>query len=374
MGRRGILAGVLACMAAAGVTHAQVSQAGLHFDSTRTGSVNAGSASELQFGGTQPFTLEAWVRPDGWTGGDTHRAIISKFNSGSVGAWQFVIRNNNSLGFHREVNPWWMNGNTTVPTGQWRHVAATYDGSVMRTYVNGVLDVQESRGSSSTTTSPVMIGATLNSGQPANRFLGVIDELRVWNVAKSAPQLLADMNTTLAGTEANLVGYWNMNELTSGGTTLPDLSPSGNNGTLSATGVSLITSDLVSSISASADDVEMDEQVTYSISVENKGPMIAGSTVVTVTFPENFVFESTTLDSEDYTMDGDGMTLDPQDLSEGDEIAFDLVLTAAGFGAGTLTVEAEQELDDIVPADNTATEETTVVEPTTVQGWESIMR
>lgn len=357
----------------AGAAHGQVSEAGLQFDGT-TGSVNCGSASQLQFGGTAPFTLEAWIRPGGWLGGDTHRTIISKYNAGSIGAWQFVVRNNNSLGFLRETSPWWLNGNSSVPTNQWRHVAATYDGSTMRIYINGNLDVSESRGFSSTTTSPVLIGAALSSGEPHNRFHGVMDELRVWNIAKSASELQAARNEPITGTEPGLVGYWNMNELTGGGTTLPDLSPSGNDGTLSATGATLVTSDLATSISAPAPSVETGESIVYTINIQNKGPMIAGSTEVTVAFPANFDFESTTLDAEDYTIDGSGLTLDPRDLMEGENINFQLVMSASALGEGTLEVSALQNLADMVPADNTATEETSVVAPTSIGNWNWIVR
>ena len=44
------------------------------------------------------------------------------------------------------------------------------------------------------------------------RFGGLIDEVRIWNVARTQPQIQADYNSYLTGSEPNLVGYWNFEE------------------------------------------------------------------------------------------------------------------------------------------------------------------
>jgi len=43
-------------------------------------------------------------------------------------------------------------------------------------------------------------------------FHGAIDELRIWNVARSQAQLQQDRSELLQGNEANLVGYWTFDE------------------------------------------------------------------------------------------------------------------------------------------------------------------
>jgi hypothetical protein len=57
-------------------------------------------------------------------------------------------------------------------------------------------------------------------------FSGVIDELRIWNIARTEADIRSTMNRLLTGTEANLVGYWRFDETS--GTTFADRSPSGN--------------------------------------------------------------------------------------------------------------------------------------------------
>ena len=49
-------------------------------------------------------------------------------------------------------------------------------------------------------------------GYPPAFFNGQIDEFRIWNVARTAAQIAATMGKTLAGNEANLVGYWKFDE------------------------------------------------------------------------------------------------------------------------------------------------------------------
>ena len=74
-------------------------------------------------------------------------------------------------------------GSTFLPMGTWSHVAFTYNGSVLRLYVNGYLDAELSATGfmARATTAPFTIGTS--SGQN-NSFIGSIDELRVSNVVR----------------------------------------------------------------------------------------------------------------------------------------------------------------------------------------------
>jgi hypothetical protein len=74
-------------------------------------------------------------------------------------------------------------------------LATTYDGSVLRLYVNGVQVSSRNRsGNFATSTNPLSIG-----GDPiyAQYFTGRIDEARVYNVARTQAQIQAGMNAPL---------------------------------------------------------------------------------------------------------------------------------------------------------------------------------
>ena len=136
------------------------------------------SALGLPFGGVEPFSITAWVKN---RGGGT---IIGKFNGGVIGAYILVV--SGTVTFHREVAPWGLAGTKTLPVDEFAHVAATYDGSNMKIYIDGALDAKQARGAQNTdTVTPVLIGARFTGGNPSEFFKGVLDEVALFNVALS---------------------------------------------------------------------------------------------------------------------------------------------------------------------------------------------
>jgi hypothetical protein len=73
------------------------------------------------------------------------------------------------------------------------------------------------------------VGAS--KGAPNREFTGQIDDVRVYNTTRALEGpggIKSDFQTTLAGTEPGLVGYWTFDNPTSDGTVVPDLSPNEN--------------------------------------------------------------------------------------------------------------------------------------------------
>ncbi len=75
-------------------------------------------------------------------------------------------------------------------TTDWNHIAATYDGSTMRLYLNGVLDSSLATNITvGTSTNPLYIGSSFGgreAGRPRARFNGQLDELRLSATARSS--------------------------------------------------------------------------------------------------------------------------------------------------------------------------------------------
>src|SRR6185295_9947569 len=113
----------------------------------------------------------------------------------------------------------------TATADQWIHFAMTWDGTSVRAFVNGVERATKSATGAQTT---LMTGRTplIVGGYPPAYFNGMFDELRVWNVARSAAELTATMHQSLTGTEAGLTGYWKFDE-TSGTTAADSATPAG---------------------------------------------------------------------------------------------------------------------------------------------------
>lgn len=109
------------------------------------------------------------------------------------------------------------NGYTSVASSvpinlnQTYHVAATYDGAFVRYYVNGCLTGQTAW-SGNMIQNNLLTAIGNQSTCQCEPFTGYIDEVRIWNVARTSAQLQANMNTLPSpGTQLGLIAYYNNN-------------------------------------------------------------------------------------------------------------------------------------------------------------------
>ncbi len=116
-------------------------------------------------------------------------------------------------------------GSTVLEDGTWYHVAATYDGTTWRLYLNGRLEAERATGEilpETSGTAPVGLGTAISGDGSVARgsFDGVLDETRIWSTARSATEIRHDLNRPVAADAPHLVAAWSMDE--GGGTTLAD--------------------------------------------------------------------------------------------------------------------------------------------------------
>jgi predicted nucleotidyltransferase len=187
--------------------------------------INCGNPANLSFPGTAPFTLEAWVKP---AVNNISGDIITKFNLNVEGEYSLTIRNGKAS-THREAPPYNISGTTLLKQDTWYHIASVYDGANLSIYLNGNLENSASSGAITARSTSVIIGAEKQSDNPAVFFNGQIDEVRVWNVARTVEEIREKMAFTLEGWEPGLVSYWQFNE-GSGTNAIDPLK--GNNGVL----------------------------------------------------------------------------------------------------------------------------------------------
>ena len=123
-----------------------------------------------------------------------------------------------------------------VKLNAWHHIAAVIDAknNFMKLFVDGVEVGQRSfRGKKSFYKSslPLRIGWThRGNSMPQSPFVGQINEVRVWNIARTEDEIRKDMNIQLNGDEPGLVGYWKFDEEENGQIT--DATPNKNDGKL----------------------------------------------------------------------------------------------------------------------------------------------
>jgi hypothetical protein len=117
----------------------------------------------------------------------------------------------------------------SLPTlNRWHHVAYTFDLTTNRLYVDGTeVDAQAVPTDTRTPTS-AWLGSIDGSN---NLYRGLMDEVRVWTVTRTAADIQADMHHRAAGSEPGLVAYWTFDDAQPGGLS-GDASGSGNDVTL----------------------------------------------------------------------------------------------------------------------------------------------
>ncbi|MYB64305.1 tetratricopeptide repeat protein [Candidatus Poribacteria bacterium] len=122
----------------------------------------------------------------------------------------------------------------TIQLNQWYHITGVIDATrnSIKLYVNGIelgnntLSGQQSFYESHL---PLRIGWTHEIERPTHSpFVGLIDDVRIWNIARRGNQIRSDMNTELKGDEQGLVAYWKFNGATDG--MVLDATPNKNHG------------------------------------------------------------------------------------------------------------------------------------------------
>ena len=156
---------------------------------------------------TDEITLMAWVHPTQFT--NEWLRIIVKTWAGDTAPWMVYGLyeqggSNGKTGFimsvdgGREVRCG--NGpSPQLPLNQWTHLAATYDGSWMKLYYNGELKVETAAtGRIDTNDVPLSIGR--NSEGNREHYVGLIDEVAIWNVALDISEIRRAMGADASDT------------------------------------------------------------------------------------------------------------------------------------------------------------------------------
>ncbi len=172
---------------------------------------------------TSGITVEAWVWLDSGTPDSNMRGIISHQHistSTQHTSITFSVHLHGrkiEAGFYSASNTTWYKVVDSIdcPTGQWLHIAATYDSERIRLYRNGT---EVAASASDLNTAPV--SSSLDKWYIGKRFddvgtpywKGKIDEVRLWNQPRSADSIKQYKNQRLLGNEGGLHGYWRLDE------------------------------------------------------------------------------------------------------------------------------------------------------------------
>jgi len=164
------------------------------------GSFDGGNGGSIVFNGTSTvvpigtplgngtnFTKEAWVNADVVT---SARNILSSANN--------VFWNNGSTLSGGVGGSFSLVTSASFPATVWRHVTLTFDdaANTMTLYINGAQVAQNTGVTQSYISETERIGSHFFNGNPVSFWDGKIAQVRVYDAALTAPQVLQNFNTT----------------------------------------------------------------------------------------------------------------------------------------------------------------------------------
>ena len=208
--------------------------------------VDCGTNSKFNI--TSSMTIELWIKPNrdmGVFGWDrlVHRNWPTGYffggKAGSTNAIAVVL--SGDLG--AAVTP-----NNTVVVGVWQHIAFVFDDPAddIKIYKDGNL-ISDTHW---TGTIAGQSNSQLTLSQNGESFDGTMEDVRIWNVARTQNQIQTNMNNELMGNETGLIAYYTFNQGIAGGnntaiTTVIDKTANALNGTLTSFSLSGSTSNFV---------------------------------------------------------------------------------------------------------------------------------
>lgn len=141
----------------------------------------------------QSMTLMTWCKIPGDTG--DNQSAIEKGPAWATGEYNLLPDYGNKVQlqiFDLPANCADTNEAGEVLDGQWHHIAGTFDGAVIRLYVDGTeVGARDCPGTLNTNTQPLYIGAR---GGTVRWTVGNYDEMAIFNRALTAAEIRAAMN------------------------------------------------------------------------------------------------------------------------------------------------------------------------------------
>jgi len=153
------------------------------------------------------FTLESWVKANNFDSGigffARHEDYLNcgfRFGVDSSGYLRFFTTSSGgNIG---------LTSNNSIPLDEWHHVAVIHDGGDANIYIDGIEEDSTTGGTLVSCTKGTTIGGNYDTRYT---FDGVMDDVRIYNYARTQKQILEDMNAGRPASKSP-VGYWKFDE------------------------------------------------------------------------------------------------------------------------------------------------------------------
>jgi len=151
------------------------------------------------------FTMEAWIKPASFGG---IRTIMGKVSQSKDFA--LVLNGDKISILVYSGGRKYISASEAAVADQWYHVASVYDADSgkLQLYIDGNLIAEGDYTPDTSNTDPLRIGSSYCCGE---YFNGMIDDIRIWNVARTQTEINSGKDSELTGTEPGLIAYWKCN-------------------------------------------------------------------------------------------------------------------------------------------------------------------
>lgn len=165
---------------------------------------------------TDEITVECWAYIRNY---QIWNAMVSflQDNGSSEAGWDIETRDGNKIAFalkstgSTSLN--YMETQKEFALNRWYHIAATYDGTTQKLYINGNLEAESTANSGPIDYQDSWLAfGTYKDDNEENAFNGMIDEVRIWNSARTDEEIRDLMCEKLSGAEPGLVIYHRLDE------------------------------------------------------------------------------------------------------------------------------------------------------------------
>ena len=154
----------------------------IHFNGNQYATVE--NSSSLNF--TQSITIAAWIKPQA----KGNQILVRKTDNSGANGFELALAPNGRISFqvNQTSNRFFSTANYPTNGNTWIHIAATFDGSVMKIFINGVENSSKtiSPGSLYINDWPLFIGAAAGG---SNSYRGAMDEVYIYSVALQSSEI-----------------------------------------------------------------------------------------------------------------------------------------------------------------------------------------
>ncbi|MFE3072518.1 LamG-like jellyroll fold domain-containing protein [Streptomyces sp. NPDC059247] len=182
--------------------------------------------------GDTPYAVEAWVKP-GRMGGvvvgqadyDFQKGFKLRVHTDKTDLYS-VPTDDRHLTLEHPTGS--VTARNALKKGEYHHIAASYDGTTATLYVDGEKAAEGALAKAPPGTTRLAINNNSATGRGGS-YSGVVDEVRIWNRARSQTELAEERSYRLIGNEEGLAAYYRFDEAS--GTKAYDQSDSAAHGT-----------------------------------------------------------------------------------------------------------------------------------------------